>query len=277
MKPRYCARCGKPIAPDADFCENCGARVQDIPPVQNSQQVYRAPGAMPLDEYAAQDAPQAKKPLTIAIVAIAAALVVVVALIFVFLVLPSHGANQGTEQTASVSEQPATSQEAMSSSTPADATESTEASATQEQEVYTALSSSYDQLAGFDDEIRSCATTFNNTYLSSDLSTRQANANAARDLLDRISNAGAAVDGINVPTASAYAATKAEIATCYDDLENRISVIVQSWDIDLSYSDPRGHEETILAPIEADNVGTVNKYLTDYQQRYPNAKPQPPQ
>lgn len=277
MKPRYCTRCGKPIAPDADFCENCGTRVQDIPPAQSSQQAYRAPGAMPLDEYAAQDAPQAKKPLTIAIVAIAAALVVVVALIFVFLVLPSHGTNQGTEQTASVSEQPATSQEATSGSTPADTTESTEASAAQEQEIYAALSSSYDQLAGFDDEISSCATTFNNTYLSTSLSTRQANASVAQNLLDRISSAGATVDSINVPATSAYAATKAEIATCYDDLENRISVIVQSWTIDLNYSNPRGHEDAILAPIEADNVGTVNKYLTDYQQRYPNAKPQPPQ
>lgn len=277
MKPRYCTRCGTPIAPDADFCENCGARIQDVPPAQSSQQVYRAPGALPPEDFAAQDAARTKKPLTIAIVAIAAALVVAVALIFAFLVLPSQGSNQATEQTASIGEQPTTSQEATSSSSSAETTESAAVSATQEQEVYTALSSSYDQLAGFDDEIRSCATTFNNTYLSSDLSTRQANANAARDLLDRISNAGAAVDGINVPVASAYAATKAEIATCYDDLENRISVIVQSWDIDLSYSDPRGHEETILAPIEADNVGTVNKYLTDYQQRYPNAKPQPPQ
>ena len=277
MKPRYCTRCGKPLAPDADFCENCGARVQDIPPAPSGQQVYRAPGAMALDDSAAQDAPHAKKPFTIAIVAVAAALVVVIALIFVLLVLPSHGSNHAAEQAASVGEQPATSQEAASSSTSAGATGSTEASAAQEQEIYAALSSSYDQLAGFDDEIRSCATTFNNTYLSTDLSARQANASAAQDLLDRISGAGATVDSINVPAASAYAATKAEISTCYDDLENRISVIVQSWNIDLAYANPRGHENEILAPIEQDNVGTVNKYLTDYQQRYPNAKPQPPQ
>ena len=60
-------------------------------------------------------------------------------------------------------------------------------------------------------------------------------------------------------------------------MENRIRVIVESWGLDLRYADPGDHVDAILEPIQRDNIDTVNKYLTDYESRYPGARPAPPQ
>lgn len=131
----------------------------------------------------------------------------------------------------------------------------------------------YDQLSGLDSQIKTAATNFNNAYLSSSLSVRQAHLDDCRTLRSNISTLMSEVEALRVDSDSPYYTNYSDICTLYDDLYNRIDVIVQAWEIDVSYSNPSAHQDEITAPIARDNVGTVNRYLLDYQDRYPTARP----
>ena len=131
----------------------------------------------------------------------------------------------------------------------------------------------YDQLSGLDSQIKTAATNFNNAYLSSSLSTRQAHLDDCRTLRSNISTLMSEVEALRVDSDSPYYTNYSDICTLYEDLYNRIDVIVQSWEIDVSYANPSAHQDEITAPIARDNVGTVNRYLLDYQDRYPTARP----
>ena len=68
----------------------------------------------------------------------------------------------------------------------------------------------------------------------------------------------------------------ANLVRCYEDCIKRISVIVEAWDISLSFSDPASHKDEILAPIMRDADGGSNRYYEDFRELYPYAKPVKP-
>lgn len=144
-----------------------------------------------------------------------------------------------------------------------------------EQNVYDQLSSYYSRLSDLDQQVRDCATTFNTYYLKDDRSSRQSASDAAEALEDQISDLKDEVEDLDVPIDSQNYSSWKDIITLYDDLENRIDVICDAWEISLEYSSPANHKDEIVAPLARDNVAGTNdnKYRLDFEDRYPGAAP----
>lgn len=144
-----------------------------------------------------------------------------------------------------------------------------------EQNVYDQLSSYYSRLSDLDLQVRDCATTFNTYYLKDDRSSRQSASDAAEALEDQIDDLKDEVEDLNVPIDSQNYGSWKDIITLYDDLENRIDVICDAWEISLEYSSPANHKDEIVAPLARDNVAGTNdnKYRLDFEDRYPGAAP----
>lgn len=144
-----------------------------------------------------------------------------------------------------------------------------------EQNVYDQLSSYYSRLSDLDQQVRDCATTFNTYYLKDDRSSRQSASDAAESLEDQIDDLKDEVEDLDVPIDSQNYSSWKDIIALYDDLENRIDVICDAWEISLEYSSPTNHKDEIVAPLARDNVAGTNdnKYRLDFEDRYPGAKP----
>lgn len=144
-----------------------------------------------------------------------------------------------------------------------------------EQNIYDQLSSYYSRLSDLDQQIRDCATTFNTYYLKDDRSSRQSASDTAEALEDQISGLKDEVEDLDVPVDSQNYSSWKDIIALYDDLENRIDIICDAWEISLEYSSPANHKDEIVAPLARDNVAGTNdnKYRLDFEDRYPGAKP----
>lgn len=144
-----------------------------------------------------------------------------------------------------------------------------------EQNVYDQLSSYYSRLSDLDQQVRDCATTFNTYYLKDDRSSRQSASDAAEALEDQIGDLKDEVEDLDVPIDSQNYGSWKDIIALYDDLENRIDVICDAWEISLEYSSPANHKDEIVAPLARDNVAGTNdnKYRLDFEDRYPGAAP----
>lgn len=144
-----------------------------------------------------------------------------------------------------------------------------------EQNVYDQLSSYYSRLSDLDQQVRDCATTFNTYYLKDDRSSRQSASDAAEALEDQIGDLKDEVEDLDVPIDSQNYSSWKDIITLYDDLENRIDVICDAWEISLEYSSPANHKDEIVAPLARDNVAGTNdnKYRLDFEDRYPGGAP----
>lgn len=144
-----------------------------------------------------------------------------------------------------------------------------------EQNIYDQLSSYYSRLSDLDQQVRDCATTFNTYYLKDDRSSRQSASDAAEELEDQIGDLKDEVEDLDVPIDSQNYSSWKDIIALYDDLENRIDVICDAWEISLEYSSPANHKDEIVAPLARDNVAGTNdnKYRLDFEDRYPGAAP----
>lgn len=144
-----------------------------------------------------------------------------------------------------------------------------------EQNIYDQLSSYYSRLSDLDQQVRDCATTFNTYYLKDDRSSRQSASDAAEALEDQIGDLKDEVEDLDVPVDSQNYSSWKDIIALYDDLENRIDVICDAWEISLEYSSPANHKDEIVAPLARDNVAGTNdnKYRLDFEDRYPGAAP----
>ena len=133
---------------------------------------------------------------------------------------------------------------------------------------YTELTAAYDKLDGFHTRISAIATEFSDTVGSGDLTDIR---NRAAALQGEIDAAAAALNGLNIPADSPYAANKAAIASLYNDLAMRIGVLVEACDADMAGND--------FGPIlsrdngSPDEHGHTNVYLIDYEQNYGAARP----
>ena len=144
-----------------------------------------------------------------------------------------------------------------------------------EQNIYDQLSSYYSRLSDLDQQVRDCATTFNTYYLKDDRSSRQSASDTAEALEDQIGALKDEVEDLDVPVDSQNYSSWKDIIALYDDLENRIDIICDAWEISLEYSSPANHKDEIVAPLARDNVAGTNdnKYRLDFEDRYPGAKP----
>lgn len=311
--PRFCTHCGKLLNDDERFCTSCGTPVTDDGQASQSQEDAQAdvtvqsahqPAPAPQPEVGATQqwatpagsapqqpiptaAPQAGAPaapknnnaLLIGIIAVL--VVVIIALVAFFMIGPFNknaDDSKGTtiekvkidhdDDDVSVKGDPNKLDDD-------DDDDAHDAATISEQNVYDQLSSYYSRLSDLDQQVRDCATTFNTYYLKDDRGSRQSASDAAEALEDQIGDLKDEVEDLDVPIDSQNYGSWKDIITLYDDLENRIDVICDAWEISLEYSSPANHKDEIVAPLARDNVAGTNdnKYRLDFEDRYPGAAP----
>ena len=311
--PRFCTHCGKLLNDDERFCTSCGTPVTDDGQASQSQEDAQAdvtvqsahqPAPAPQPEAGATQqwatpagsapqqpiptaAPQAGAPaapknnnaLFIGIIAVL--VVVIIALVAFFMIGPFNknaDDSKGTtiekvkighdDDDVSVKGDPNKLDDD-------DDDDAHDAATISEQNIYDQLSSYYSRLSDLDQQVRDCATTFNTYYLKDDRSSRQSASDAAEALEDQIGDLKDEVEDLNVPVDSQNYSSWKDIIALYDDLENRIDVICDAWEISLEYSSPANHKDEIVAPLARDNVAGTNdnKYRLDFEDRYPGAAP----
>lgn len=310
---RFCTHCGKLLKDDERFCTSCGTPVTDDGQTSQSQEDAQAdvtvqsahqPAPAPQPEVGATQqwatpagsapqqpiptaAPQAGAPaapknnnaLLIGIIAVL--VVVIIALVAFFMIGPFNknaDDSKGTtiekvkidhdDDDVSVKGDPNKLDDD-------DDDDAHDAATISEQNVYDQLSSYYSRLSDLDQQVRDCATTFNTYYLKDDRSSRQSASDAAEELEDQIGDLKDEVEDLDVPIDSQNYSSWKDIIALYDDLENRIDVICDAWEISLEYSRPANHKDEIVAPLARDNVAGTNdnKYRLDFEDRYPGAAP----
>lgn len=313
--PRFCTHCGKLLNDDERFCTSCGTPVTDDGQASQSQedaqadvtvqsahqpapasqpevgttQQWAAPAGsapqQPIPTAAPQaGAPAAPKNNNALFIGIIAVLVVVIIALVVFFMIGPFNKNaddsKGTtiekvkidhdDDDASVKGDPNKLDDDDD-----DDDDAHDAATISEQNVYDQLSSYYGRLSDLDQQVRDCATTFNTYYLKDDRSSRQSASDAAEALEDQISDLKDEVEDLDVTVDSQNYSSWKDIITLYDDLENRIDVICDAWEISLEYSSPANHKDEIVAPLARDNVAGTNdnKYRLDFEDRYPGAAP----
>lgn len=135
------------------------------------------------------------------------------------------------------------------------------------------LAAFYGGLPALDRSVGAAAQEFNGLYVSGSLEERKAALGRCEGLRADIAEARDEVRALGIPAESPYHGCAEDIAALYEDLYQRIDVIIKSWEIDVGYDDPAGHGDEICAPMAAANEGGVSRYLKDYQERYPGADP----
>lgn len=310
--PRFCTHCGKLLKDDERFCTSCGTPVTDDGQASQSQEDAQAavtvqsahqPAPAPQPEAGATQqwatpagsapqqpiptaAPQAGAPAApknnnaLFIGIIAALIVVIIALVVFFMIKPF---DKGTDDTKGTTiEKVKIDHDNDDASVKGDPNklddnddDAHDATTISEQNVYDQLSSYYSRLSDLDQQVRDCATTFNTYYLRDDRSSRQSASDTAEALEDQIGDLKDEVEDLDVPIDSQNYSSWKDIITLYDDLENRIDVICDAWEISLEYSSPANHKDEIVAPLARDNVAGTNdnKYRLDFEDRYPGAAP----
>lgn len=310
---RFCTHCGKLLNDDERFCTSCGTPVTDDgqasqsqedaqadvtvqsahqpvpapqPEVGTTQQWATPAGSAPQQpiptaapQAGAPAAPKNNNALFIGIIAVL--VVVIIALVVFFMIKPfDKGADDSKGTTIEKvkidhDDDDDVSVKGDPNKLYDDDDDAHDAAAISEQNVYDQLSSYYSRLSDLDQQVRDCATTFNTYYLKDDRSSRQSASDAAEALEDQISDLKDEVEDLDVPIDSQNYSSWKDIITLYDDLENRIDVICDAWEISLEYSSPANHKDEIVAPLARDNVAGTNdnKYRLDFEDRYPGAKP----
>lgn len=309
--PRFCTHCGKLLKDDERFCTSCGTPVTDDGQASQSQEDAQAdvtvqsahqpapapqPEAGATQQWAAANAaaqqpiptaaPQAGAPAApknnnaLLIGIIAALVVVIIALVVFFMIKPFDKGVDDTKGTTIEKvkidhDDDDVSVKGDPNKFDDDDDDADDDDAIGEQNVYDQLSSYYSMLSDLDQQVRDCATTFNTYYLKDDRSSRQSASDAAEALEDQIGDLKDEVEDLDVPIDSQNYSSWKDIITLYDDLENRIDVICDAWEISLEYSSPANHKDEIVAPLARDNVAGTNdnKYRLDFEDRYPGAAP----
>lgn len=308
---RFCTHCGKLLKDDERFCTSCGTPVTDDGQTSQSQEDAQAdvtvqsahqPAPAPQSEVGATQqwaaanaaaqqpiptaAPQAGAPAALKnnnalFVGIIAALVVVIIALVVFFMIGPFNKNADDSKGTTIEkvkidhDDDDVSVKGDPNKLDDDDDDARDAATISEQNVYDQLSSYYSRLSNLDQQVRDCATTFNTYYLKDDRSSRQSASDAAEALEDQIGDLKDEVEDLDVPIDSQNYGSWKDIITLYDDLENRIDVICDAWEISLEYSSPANHKDEIVAPLARDNVAGTNdnKYRLDFEDRYPGAKP----
>lgn len=310
--PRFCTHCGKLLNDDERFCTSCGTPVTDDGQASQSQenaqadvtvqsahqpapasqpevgttQQWAAPAGSAPQQPIPTAAPQAGAPAApknnnaLLIGIIAALVVVIIALVVFFMIKPFDRGVDDTKGTTIEKvkidhDDDDVSVKGDPNKLDDDDDDAHDAAAISEQNVYDQLSSYYSRLSDLDQQVRDCATTFNTYYLKDDRSSRQSASDAAEALEDQIDDLKDEVEDLDVPIDSQNYSSWKDIITLYDDLENRIDVICDAWEISLEYSSPANHKDEIVAPLARDNVAGTNdnKYRLDFEDRYPGAAP----
>lgn len=249
---------------------------QRMPVANTSPQQQPVPTSTPVSPQAATPKKNSTGPLIAVIVVLVA---IIIALVIFFVIKPfDNAATQTTAEAAKLHRdiddddfKPLGDPNSLYDDDDEDGGEAT----LSEQNLYRRLSEYYDLLEDLDSQVRACAEAFNGSYLEEDYTTRQNLADVAERTEGTIEQYYGIVEDLDVPTSSKNYSSWKDIIALYDDLDHRIDVICDAWEISLKYAKPADHKDEIVAPLSRDNVAGTNdnKYRLDFEQRYPDAKP----
>lgn len=249
---------------------------QRMPVANTSPQQQPVPTSTPVSPQAATPKKNSTGPLIAVIVVLVA---IIIALVIFFVIKPfDNAATQTTAEAAKLHRdiddddfKPLGDPNSLYDDDDEDGGEAT----LSEQNLYRRLSEYYDLLEDLDSQVRACAEAFNGSYLEEDYTTRQNLADVAERTEDTIEQYYDIVEDLDVPTSSKNYSSWKDLIALYDDLDHRIDVICDAWEISLKYAKPADHKDEIVAPLSRDNVAGTNdnKYRLDFEQCYPDAKP----
>ena len=218
------------------------------------------------------------------VIIVSAVIVVLVAVGFIVTNLGSCGstsAPQPTESTAVVDGDSSSSaddgdgEDADDETIDEDDGEDADDDDARDDEIYGALSDAYDTMGDQANRIKDVAGVLNNTIFASDRAKREAAARDAYDLQGQVADLLDELNGLDVASSSRYHTDWQTLIELQEDLQKRIDVMCEAWDISLQYSKPKDHEAAITKPLGKDNDSKgVNIYKKDFEDRYPNARPQ---
>ncbi|MEG2530385.1 MAG: zinc ribbon domain-containing protein [Raoultibacter sp.] len=145
-------------------------------------------------------------------------------------------------------------------------------------EIYSEINIAYANVADYNSQIDDIVTDFNSWYLASSLSSRQEAAARCTKLSTKIMTAQDSLSkkltAAGCDKGSVYSDEAQRIDELFNLLNKRVGTIGESWKIDVSYENPAGHEDEILAPIAKADIAGKSKYLTQFEAAYPPAKPE---
>lgn len=146
--------------------------------------------------------------------------------------------------------------------------------AVSEDEAFDTLVSTYDRLQSYNDRVYSCLQTYNGAIVVADRGQREAAAGIATSLLAEIEKEQHAIDALNIGRASDLYDDYVNVRRLLDDQYQRLAVIVESWEISLSYNNPYDHQDEILEPLRRDvSANGTNIYLDDFDETYWDSRP----
>ena len=258
-------------------------RTEEFPtvPPRNDTQVFAPVGKHTSDGFAqAYVAPAdtshrtAGRSVLVTVIIVLSVLLVVLLGVLAF---NYFGANASSgAASADDSAQSATVDTAGSDTEQASDTSSSQSIDSDELALYQTLSDYYDALSSYNQAIGQAAEDFNTYYLNKDMQIRSRYSGDVDTVLQELESDYNALLEVQVSSDSQYVESHRNLLTCYSDCVQRLSVISQSWHNSLAYTDPTGYSDEITAPIAADRVNGSNKYLTEFENTYPKAKPPEP-
>ena len=137
-----------------------------------------------------------------------------------------------------------------------------------------ALIGYYDNLAPHAQTVSNLYAQFNSNCLSVDSDLRMGCFSEVNAEFNALTAAGIEVQNLAVPNGSAYAQKYEDISILYYDLTSATAALRRAWIINVVMEDPSEYQEDFMAPI-LEKTGPDGKIipLSDFEQRYPGARP----
>lgn len=137
---------------------------------------------------------------------------------------------------------------------------------------YSYYASSYNNLSAMLESYNGCVADFDNLKYASQQE-RQVAASRCEALSSELLAGYLHVRDSGIPDASKYRSVKDAQTSCYRCLAGALGSIIDAWKVNLSFTDPSGHEVEFMKPIMKDQVNGENKYLAEFNTNYPSGCP----
>lgn len=308
---KFCSWCGEALEPGARYCPECGARVLESVKVDGSadsvdpMRGFDIVGgeALPADKtikidrdrdpagtdtlvlptdnaqkrFSIDDSPKKSKAALVACIAVIVVLLAVIGVLFWM----QSNAGQGGQQTVSIAEEDSSQDQAgddggvsESKEEPSISDTSTESESLSDDEIFARLDEAYNRLSSYDDRIADCVEDFNGLFLARSMDEREAAKSKADDLLSALNEELAALEDMDVSSSSPYSDDATDVMELYECQIGRVQSLADAWALDVTFEVPSQHKDEILKVLAENNEGGTNKYLTRYDELYPQAAPQ---
>ncbi len=130
----------------------------------------------------------------------------------------------------------------------------------------------YNDLATYITEINTCTEEFNAQSLNKSIDTRRACSDRCDSLYERLfSQYAKSLNGL--PLQPEYSQVRGNMAQLYRLLYSYVGCMQAAWTQNLAFADPSAHVAEFMEPLTSSSVDGKNKYLSEFETLYPEARP----